>query len=277
MVRLWAVVKTNALATRIGSALVMAPAWVAVVWMGGKLFLAAIALGAVLALREWIRMVARADGRPPRFVSYGLILVILGMLSLTGPLPALILAFGLSPLPGLAAAGVRGIDRWWLHVGVPYIAGGALSMVWLREQPGTGLVLILFLCATVWATDTGAYIFGSWIGGPKLAPGISPRKTWAGLIGGVFSAALAGGGVAIVAGGAEPILAAGVGILLALADQTGDLFESAAKRRYQLKDSGALIPGHGGLLDRIDGLILASPVLALFHATAGAFLPWWSA
>lgn len=130
-----------------------------------------------------------------------------------------------------------------------------------------GLLIYLLFC--IWATDIGAYAAGKSIGGPKLAPRISPKKTWAGLVGGMLSAAAFGAGVAVAFDAERPWLAAVLGMVLAVVGQIGDLFESGIKRRFDVKDSGRLIPGHGGLLDRVDGLIVAAPVFALFHATLG--------
>jgi len=134
--------------------------------------------------------------------------------------------------------------------------------------------LILFLLLTVWANDIGAFVVGRGLGGPRLAPSISPAKTWAGFWGGITAAGLVGGLVALVAGAQAPLAAVVLGAVLAVVGQGGDLFESAIKRRYKVKDSGQLIPGHGGLLDRIDGLVAAAPVLALFQAVVGSRLNW---
>jgi phosphatidate cytidylyltransferase len=149
-----------------------------------------------------------------------------------------------------------------------------VALTWLRSDPGVGMLLILFLLLTVWANDIGAFVVGRGLGGPRLAPSISPAKTWAGFWGGITAAGLVGGLVALVAGAQAPLAAVVLGAVLAVVGQGGDLFESAIKRRYKVKDSGQLIPGHGGLLDRIDGLVAAAPVLALFQAVVGSRLNW---
>ena len=144
--------------------------------------------------------------------------------------------------------------RW---VGLAYIAPALLALLWLRGLPG-GLRWVGFLAAVVWSGDTGAYLIGRLVGGPRLAPRISPGKTWSGAAGGTACAVLVG--VAAASGHAAAALPA---LGLSLAAQAGDLLESALKRHFGVKDSGRLIPGHGGLLDRLDGVLTAAPLAAL--------------
>lgn len=151
----------------------------------------------------------------------------------------------------------------WRLMGLVYVAIPCACLLWIRSKP-EGALLILTLLLAVWATDIGAYFAGRLIGGPKLAPTISPNKTWAGLGGGMIASAL----ITAIAVSFSPYPASigaalWIGITLAILGQAGDLFESWLKRRAGVKDSGALIPGHGGLLDRIDGLILTTPFFAL--------------
>jgi len=127
----------------------------------------------------------------------------------------------------------------------------------------------------VWSTDIGGYVAGRTIGGPKLAPRISPNKTWSGFAGAIVGAVIFGGLVALLFGAEMPLLAGAFAGVLAIVAQMGDLFESAIKRKFGVKDSGRLIPGHGGMLDRVDGLIAAAPVLAVFHSTLGETVGWW--
>jgi phosphatidate cytidylyltransferase len=264
--------KASDLKARVLSALVLAPVVLGAVWLGGWVFRALIVLGAVIAISEWINLVPSARRLPARVISVCGVLGALSAQLLVGPLAGL----GVAVLfAGLTALGGGGTDRKLLGFGVVYVAAGIAGLMWLRDLPGDGLALFLFAMLAVWATDIGAYAAGRTIGGPKLAPRVSPKKTWAGLIGGMVSAALVGWLVALVAGAAMPGLALLVGALSAVVGQIGDLFESAIKRRYNVKDSGQLIPGHGGILDRIDGLLVAAPVLAVFHATLGTALSWW--
>lgn len=158
--------------------------------------------------------------------------------------------------------------------GVPYIALPALSLVWLRSDPASGFETILWLLCVVWATDIGAYAFGRIIGGPRLAPRFSPKKTWAGLIGGMISAAAVGAGMAAWLG----LSVMGFGLLsagLAVVSQAGDLFESWVKRRFNVKDSSNIIPGHGGVLDRVDGVLPVAVVVAVLAMGLGGGIVTW--
>ena len=148
----------------------------------------------------------------------------------------------------------------WLALGSLWVALPCVMLLWLARAEGGGRTVLLWIFAVVWATDTGAYAFGRWLGGPRLAPRWSPRKTWAGLVGGALCAALAGWGTARVLGLSPTPPVALVSAGLAIVGQFGDLAESVAKRRFGVKDSSGLIPGHGGLLDRVDSLLFAAPV-----------------
>lgn len=160
-------------------------------------------------------------------------------------------------------------------IGVLYLGLNLMALIWLRSQPEIGRDLTFFLLLSVWAVDTGAYFAGRLIGGPKLAPRFSPSKTWAGLFGGMAAAAAIGLLWAFIAGARQPQLALLLGPVVAVIAQTGDIMESALKRRAGAKDSGNLIPGHGGILDRIDGLLLAAPFFALYQFCLGLKLGWW--
>lgn len=248
---------------RVLSSLVMAAGVLAAVLADGWLFVVLVLAAIVVMAHEWSRLIAPM--RSPRRLLTLLVAGLPGLavLALAAGFSALALAMlAVAPIvgagtalrmaelpPGRVAAGT-------LYVGIP-----ALALVWLRTQAPAGSMHLLWLLLVVWATDIFAYLVGRTLGGPKLAPRISPGKTWSGLCGGVVGAGLTGG-VAAMALGAGFGLAAMVGALLALVGQGGDLFESALKRQAGVKDSGHLIPGHGGLLDRIDGLVFAAPVFA---------------
>ncbi|WP_448187392.1 phosphatidate cytidylyltransferase [Azospirillum sp. sgz301742] len=264
--------KTGDLKVRVLSALVLGPLVLLAVWAGGGVFRALLAVSALVAVGEWVNLVA-SDRMPEAFWHSMLaMIIVLVVYALGGPVAAMAMAVALGFIVQ-ASAGGNGSSSWLLGLGIPYVTAGIAGLAWLREHPG--LPLVLFCLAAVWATDIGAYAAGRSIGGPKLAPRISPKKTWAGLIGGMAAAAVFGVAVALAVGAQRPYLALLVGPVLAVVGQIGDLFESWVKRRYNVKDSSHLIPGHGGLLDRIDGLLVAAPVLAVFHATLGKSLQWW--
>ncbi|WP_376959126.1 phosphatidate cytidylyltransferase [Azospirillum sp. A26] len=264
--------KTGDLKVRVLSALVMAPVVLGAVWAGGWVFHALIAFGSVIAVSEWTSIVPSARRLPARLMATIGILVALMVQIVAGPAAGLGAAAAFAVLTAIVGGGS---DRGLLGFGVLYVAVGMAGLMWLRDLPDSGLSLFLFVLFAIWATDIGAYAAGRSIGGPKLAPRISPKKTWAGLIGGMAASALFGWLVALSFGAARPDIALAVGAATAVVGQAGDLFESAVKRRYNVKDSGQLIPGHGGILDRIDGLLAAAPVLALFHAAVGSVLSWW--
>ncbi len=161
----------------------------------------------------------------------------------------------------------------WLVIGYIYIGLAVLAAFWLRHDAKTGLMTFLWLLAAVWATDIFAFFTGRTLGGPKLAPGISPGKTWSGLAGGVVAAAV----VSVVFTAwmaASGLSLAFWGALIAVVAQIGDLVESAMKRRFGHKDSGRLIPGHGGILDRVDGLLAALLFVAAIRLLGGGAVPW---
>ncbi|MFL5335894.1 MAG: phosphatidate cytidylyltransferase [Geminicoccaceae bacterium] len=245
------------------SSLVMAIGALGAVIVGGWPFVALVLAAILVMADEWSRLAATAE--PHRF---GLTLLTgalpcLAVVAMTAGAPALALAaMIIAPLAGAGVAlSVPGWPAGRVAAGTIYVGVPGLALVWLRSHAPGGSAHLLWLLLVVCATDICAYLVGRTIGGPKLAPRISPGKTWSGLCGGVAGASLTGG-IAAMALGAGYGLAAAVGALLALVGQGGDLFESALKRRAGVKDSGYLIPGHGGLLDRIDGLAFAAPVFA---------------
>jgi len=155
---------------------------------------------------------------------------------------------------------VRGWGFHWLVAGFGYALIPALALLWIRERGAHKLEMLIWVFIVTWSTDIGAYFAGRTIGGPKLAPAISPNKTWAGLIGGMIAAGLLGGAWTLAFDLPRLLLLAP---LFAIGAQLGDLFESGLKRRAGVKDSGALFPGHGGVLDRLDGLVVVASLTAL--------------
>jgi phosphatidate cytidylyltransferase len=255
---------------RVVSAAILLPAAVFCIWQGGLPWAALMALALAGLGWEWVRLV----GRDP-FAWPGLVvpLAVLGAagVSLAG---GWWLALGLLAVAAAALAWRAGDAAGrWLAFGVPYLGLAGLALLHLRGDVAAGRGQVLFLFLVVWASDIGAYLAGRWLGGPKLAPAISPNKTWSGSAGGLISVMVVGLLAAYAMEGAlsSPGLVLLVSAGLGVVSQGGDLFESWIKRRFDVKDSSALIPGHGGLLDRLDGVLAAAPVAALL-ALAGA--PW---
>ncbi len=246
---------------RVLAAAVLVPAVLLVTWAGVLPFMLLVAALAMLMAREWTDIVHGGDAA--QFVAHALAGALAALAAMPGA-PAGWLALLVASLwvasIFLRAWTMAGFSLF--HVlGVAYVALPAFALVALRAQPACGLAAVLVLFAVVWSADTAAYFAGRALGGPKLAPRISPKKTWAGFLGAVAGGAIAGLLGALIGG----FPAAGLtiaGAVLGAIEQLGDLFESAAKRRYGVKDSGTLIPGHGGVLDRVDGLVAAA-VLAL--------------
>ena len=256
------------LRARVLSAVVLAPIALACVWYGGPPWDALVAIaGAGLAL-EWVELCRVAPGAWPGFgvlaaVLAGTVLAVAGWPQLG--VAALLAGAGLVLMP----------DRWRLATGVPYAGVGAIALVWLRADPVAGRGNVIFLILAVWASDIGAYVAGRLLGGPKLAPLISPGKTWSGAAGGLVAAMLAGLAAAQVIAPGAALRAAMLAALIGAASQGGDLLESAIKRGFGVKDSGRLIPGHGGLMDRLDGLLTAAPVAAGLALVMGRGTTLW--
>lgn len=195
---------------------------------------------------------------------------------------AVLSGFGMAGL-GAAAVAIGAIAVFALSfggtaaqlssLGVLYTGLPAVALIWLRSDEQLGFQAVLFILLVVAVTDTAAFASGRLIGGPKLAPHISPGKTWAGLAGGVACAALAAALFARVTGTGFVYWLAPLGLLLGLVAQGGDLCESALKRSYGLKDASDLIPGHGGFMDRMDGIVAAAVAAALIAFAIDAYAP----
>lgn len=257
------------------SAVLLGPPVVAAVWYGGLPFRALLLAVAVVAGLEWLKLGApRATLRFKIAGMLALLIVVSGQMA-AGPLYAVVLGLALVVLFMLWLGEQDRAMAVGIAATLPYVGGAVVALDWLREGASQGFALSLFLLLVIWATDIGAYATGRLVGGPRLAPRISPNKTWSGLLGGMLAAALVGFLVATLTGVIAPLMAPPLAMVLAVCGQAGDFFESFMKRRCDVKDSGKLIPGHGGLLDRIDGLMVAAPVLALYQALFGESFSWW--
>lgn len=245
---------------RVISAIIMAVITLGLTWLGGlpfRLFCAAIT---ALIFYEWTRMSRPGNGAPPGYAPE--LLIVVFIVGLIAGLPALWLLLLIAGLTLVAAivASAKGSARWEAS-GLAYATLSGFSLAFLRGADHSGLVAILFLFAVVWATDIAAYFVGRAVGGPKLAPSISPGKTRSGAVGGAVGGVVAGLFLAVAAGAGNLILLGFVALVLSIVSQIGDLFESWVKRRHGCKDSSNLIPGHGGVMDRVDGLVAAAITL----------------
>jgi phosphatidate cytidylyltransferase len=246
---------------RVISAVVLAILALGLTWLGGLPFRLLCAAMSAMILYEWTRMSRPTSTTGLGFLPEALVVIFIG--ALIAGLPA----FWLLPLVVIliAVTAIAALVRKtgpWDASGLAYASVSGLSLALLRDGDRSGLVAILFLFAVVWATDIFAYFVGRAVGGPKLAPSISPGKTRSGALGGAVGGVVAGLVLAVVAGAGNLALLGLVALVLSIVAQAGDLFESWVKRRHGRKDSGVLIPGHGGVMDRVDGLVAAA--LALY-------------
>ena len=264
--------KRSGLKLRLLSAAVLVPIVLLLVYLGAWPFAMLVAVASGIMLFEWLQMLYRTGALPAGLAGLGMAIAVV-LLGQGWP----VAGFGMLALTGgvvwVIVSGPR--RRWWIALGLVWIALPCVALVWLRQAPDGGLAAVLWTLVMIWSADTGAYFAGRGIGGPKLAPSISPNKTWAGLVGGMLTAAVASVLFALVMGGQALLTAALLAALLAPWSQVGDLAESAIKRHVGVKDSGKLIPGHGGILDRVDALLFAAPAVALIAAVwPMGNLPW---
>jgi phosphatidate cytidylyltransferase len=245
------------LALRIASAAVLAPIVLAVTYVGGWPFLVLCALAAAGILWEWTHLTAKADIRSlaPGVTALAAALVLAGLDRPQAAAAAVVVGAGFA---GAAAGKAGSAAGAWAAAGVIYSGIAFTGPAVLRQDPQWGLAALLFLFATVWSNDIFAFLCGRAIGGPLLWPRISPKKTWAGALAGLAGGVAAGVAVAYASGIGKLGMAGVMALLLSVLAQAGDLFESAVKRRFGAKDASRLIPGHGGLMDRLDGFLVAA-------------------
>jgi len=255
---------------RAASAIVLAPAAVLAIWAGGLWFLALMLLACSLLAVEWAMMsAARAWRVMAGAVAFGLVAGVVAAHAGQLSLALVMLVFG-AVAAGLFARN-RGQEALDAAYGVLYLGWPAVLLIWLRDvDTASGLAWTVSAFLIAWASDIMAYLVGSLVGGPKLWPRFSPNKTWSGFIGGLAAGTIAGAALGTFLDmGLGPYWGAALGMSAALATMAGDLWESALKRRYGVKDAGKLIPGHGGLLDRVDGLMFAVVVVACGRLIVG--------
>jgi phosphatidate cytidylyltransferase len=236
---------------------------VAEIWLGGIAFWVLLTAGGLLMLSEFAALLKASDHF--RKVALYALCIPLGVISPLALGPGY---FGLGLIIGMATAVAIVSRSAGLGGGLAYVGLPVIALMWLREVPETGLILTFWALSLVWATDIGAYFAGRTIGGPRVAPAISPNKTWAGLFGGMVAATLLAGLFHLHFSLPAKLVFATP--FLAVAAQAGDFFESWLKRRAGVKDSGRLLPGHGGVLDRLDGVVTSAPLAAIIVAAGGA-------
>jgi phosphatidate cytidylyltransferase len=256
------------LVLRVCSALVLVPIAIGTAYLGGWPFAVFWGLAAMGVLWEWISLVARSDHRTV-LMTGGASLALAVALVATGHLLAAVIVLAISTLGVAALAPAKW--RTWIAAGVPYAGALGVAPVALRSDSEDGFLAVIFLFGIMWTTDVVAYFSGRAIGGPKLMAQVSPKKTWSGAIGGTLAAVIVAFVLAKVMALSGLFAIAMLAVVLSICAQGGDLFESFLKRRFGAKDSGHLIPGHGGLMDRLDGFITASVVAALIGLLRGGF------
>lgn len=249
---------------RVAAGLVLAPVAIVAAWAGGWWWASLVTLATIGLYIEWLTVTC-----PERCIGVS----VAGVVALALALPFLAVARVEGALVvlglGVIAVAVRAPQpRIWPVGGYLYAAVAQLASVVVRIDEVAGLSALILVLLVVWGTDIGGYFAGRGIGGAKLWPRVSPKKTWAGAIGGfVASLVIAAGFAAFGYGKALPLLV--LAAALSIAAQFGDLFESAVKRHFGVKDSSHIIPGHGGLMDRLDGFVAAIVLAAIFGSLRG--------
>lgn len=252
------------LRARVVTALVLAPIAIAVAFAGGWWWALLVTVTAIGLYVEWLTIVGATRSPWPAVAGAAALAAAgLAIAANRGGLAMVAIAVGLvGAMVGSAA------PRLWVGGGLVYAALALFASILVRQDPQAGFTALIFVLLVVWGADIGGYFAGRGIGGPKLWPRVSPKKTWAGAVGGLAASLL----IALVAaalgfGDTTTLLA--LAALLSVVSQLGDLFESAVKRNFGVKDSGHLIPGHGGLLDRLDGFVAAIVVAAVIGFVRG--------
>jgi len=253
-------------ALRVASSLVLAPLALGAAYLGSWIFIGFWGIAAIGVLAEWMHITG--DPQRRRVVVVGAVaLAVATALAAQHHygLAALAIAIGM-----IAAAALASADRrLWNGCGVAYAGAVMFAPILLRSDASLGLTAIIAIFAVVWSTDILGYCVGRMIGGAKLAASISPKKTWSGAVGGTFGAVLAMLAVAAYAGIHSPTILGFLAVILSVVSQAGDLCESAIKRRFGVKDASHIIPGHGGLMDRLDGFVAAAALAAIIGASRG--------
>jgi phosphatidate cytidylyltransferase len=256
------------LALRIASAVVLAPLALGAAYVGGWPFLCFWTVAAMAVLWEWMALIAGSDSRLAFSVGAVALIVVAALFELDHPGAAILVVMLGALATTIFAPAER---RLWLAAGVVYAGIMLWAPVLLRADAVFGFIALIFLFAVVWATDILGYFAGRAIGGRKLAPSISPKKTWSGAIAGAAGAMVIALLLARFVAGTNWIVIVFIALMLSIIAQAGDLLESALKRRFGAKDASQLIPGHGGVMDRLDGFWAAALIGVLIGLARGGF------
>ena len=263
--------KWSDLLVRTASAAVLIPVVIAAIWLGGVWYLVFIGLLSCLIAHEWAVIV-----HPGNQLQYALHLTTAAsgtlLTSYYGAQVSVSAILTIALISGMLVRFGDSPGSKWSYFGIFYVGFPAIAFVLLRQDTNYGFAAILWIFLIVWSADILAYFAGRVIGGPKLAPRISPKKTWAGLAGAILGSAIASLVISHFLNLSGSFMLALLAGVLAIAEQGGDLFESSLKRFHGVKDSGRLIPGHGGVIDRVDGLIAVAIIAALIGMSRGESL-----
>ncbi|MEP0453731.1 MAG: phosphatidate cytidylyltransferase [Roseibium sp.] len=251
---------------RIISAAILGPAVLALAYVGGLWFFALVLVAAVLFQHEWFSITGTSDKSASAAIGYTALCAACASYALSYPILAIVFVGG-GALAVYLVGGLSQPARWGAE-GIIY-SGLALLSLMASRLGDIGLVFVFFLLIVVWATDICAYFVGRFLGGPKLWRRVSPNKTWSGALGGLSFAVLFGVGFVAAVGQVDLLRWGGLAVVLSIVSQAGDLLESAIKRRFDVKDSSRLIPGHGGIMDRVDGLVAAAIMAAALGLVFG--------
>ena len=258
-------VKRSSLWPRVLAAAVLVPAALGAAYLGGWILAVWVAAAGVAMAVEWTAIVHR-ERLGWRFGLHVLALAASQGLVSQGRADWALACILVAALIGNVVAQGRQERGLWVVLGIVYIAFPCLALVWLRQHSPYGMETVIWLMLVVWATDSAAYLVGSTFGGPKLAPEISPSKTWTGAVAGLAAGIVATIAFAQYMGAVPDLRFVAAGVALSLLTQCGDLAESGLKRTFGVKDASDLIPGHGGALDRLDGMLFATMGLAVYVA-----------
>lgn len=259
------------------TAALLGPAALACMWLGGEWWAGLMALCVAGLAWEWVRLCGGSTRTLPGVLLPAIVLLAGLLAVLQFPLLGLVVLVAGAAVAQASARRIKGpVPPLWLGFGVLYIGLTGVALIELREDDHVGRANVIFLFLVVWASDISAYLAGRALGGPRLLPAISPNKTWSGALGGLVGAMAIGFMTAAsFSSSLDMAWVLSVAAMLGVAAQAGDLLESWIKRQFGVKDSSGLIPGHGGLLDRLDGVLAAAPVAALIGVLLGPGVHLW--